>query len=213
MKDGFNWRCAPGGFSVKSVYDKLCAYGESNSGFTTECLSSLRFMWKSGTLGNIQVFGWRLIHSRLQTRDELFKRHVISGQHNHGCPLCLHHNENHTQLFLYCQVTKEVWLSIFAWVRLAGFYSSVSVYDHLSWFVSIMPGGIKKSRKTLIWLSVVRAIWLIRNDILFNGRLQGSREIVVVAKSLAWEWLCAVKHGQCPLTHDEWNLCPLLALS
>ncbi|XP_058725463.1 uncharacterized protein LOC131596737 [Vicia villosa] len=171
------------------------------------------YVWKSDALGNIQVFAWRLLHSRLQTRDELFKRHVISGQHNLGFPLCSHQNESQFHLFLSCRVAKEVWLSIFDWVQVAGNFSSISVSDHLIWFVSVMSGGTRKNCKILIWLSVVRAIWLIRNDILFNGGLQGSREIVVVAKSLAWEWFCAVKHGQCSLTHDEWNSCPLLAFS
>lgn len=72
----------------------------------------------------------------------------------------------------------------------------VGISDHLLMFVSVMRGKVNKGFQGLIWLATVRAIWLTRNDILFKGENKGSRDIVILAKSLSWDWISARSLGK-----------------
>lgn len=127
---------------------------------------------------HFQIFAGRLLLSRLQTIDELAKRGLISGMHKLGCPLCLCENETHYHLFIVCHVAKEVWSFIFDWVQVEGNFYFPAVSNHLLWFASAMLARTRKNCRVLIWLSVVREIRLIENDILFNGGCKGVRRLL-----------------------------------
>lgn len=57
-----------------------------------------------------------ILHYRLQTRDGLDKRGVISSVYNLFFPECFGSNESHHHVFIACRVANDVWLSILEWV-------------------------------------------------------------------------------------------------
>lgn len=88
IQDKFTWWIDANDFSVKSTIIKLNSLLILDFPLDVESKLVLNCVWKSNISSNIQVFAWRLILKRLQTRDELAKREVISGVHNLVCPLC-----------------------------------------------------------------------------------------------------------------------------
>lgn len=61
-----------------------------------------------------------------------------------------------------------------AWMGFTYSKLSIDISYHLVVFDLAMPGKIKKDFPCLILLTIVRAIWLIQNDILFNDGIKGS---------------------------------------
>ncbi|XP_058776656.1 uncharacterized protein LOC131650976 [Vicia villosa] len=212
-QDEFVWWPSTSCFSVKSAFDRLSIGWDQALTLSVEKLAALKLIWKSKTPSNIQLFGWRLFHNRLQTRDELAKRCVLSGALNLACPLCLGFEETHTHLFLSCRVAAEVWKFIMEWVGVNLNPTILSIPEH---FLRFHSGVCRRDRNNLcsiiIWLSVVRAIWLVRNNIVFNGRGKGSREIFFMAKLLTWDWFYAAFSGELQLSVTSWMANPLQVL-
>lgn len=165
----FVWWSDSRGFSVKSAYLRLHSCVEQLFVSSSDLKVALKCVWKTIGPSNVQVFAWRLILNRLQTRDEFAKRGVISGAHSLVCPLCRRLEESHNHIFLHCIVVSQVWSSIFDWLWV----------NYI-----ILKGRVKRICRIFIWLAEERVVWLIRNDTLFNGGMKGVREIVLVVKSL-----------------------------
>lgn len=72
-----------------------------------------------------------------------------------------------------------VWLVILDWIDLSSFnIAGVDIIDHLFVFDYALRGRSKKNYIILIWLDVVRAVWLIRNNIFSSGESKGAWDIV-----------------------------------
>lgn len=67
----------------------------------------------------------------------------------------------------------------------------MDLLSYLIDFDNLLKGKIMKKLCLLLWLSVAWSIWFTRNDTLFKGGYKGEYDIVVLAKSLAWDWLGA----------------------
>lgn len=172
-------------FFIKSAFDRLYTFQDQILHFNHVLVSSLKLVWILNDPSNVQVFGWRLLHHRLQMRDELENWWVISGVHNLVCPLCLSPEETYLHFFIVFRVSTKVWSYILDWFGVNALSSILSIFYHLLLFESLMRRRAKKTYMILICLSFVRAIWLIPNDILLKGRVKRSRYIVLVAISLA----------------------------
>ncbi|XP_058786001.1 uncharacterized protein LOC131660717 [Vicia villosa] len=184
VADRFVWKWDSGGFSVKSAYANLMLFARSQMLLGLNDKKSLNCIWKTCVPFNVSLFSRRLILACLQTKDELVKRGVLTGNHCLACPLCLHHQESHLHLFVNCSVAEEVWTLIFGWMGFVYSKSNVGISEHLMLFVSALRGKVRKGFRGLIWLATVRAIWLSRNAILFKGGSKGSQDIVILAKSV-----------------------------
>ncbi|XP_058774320.1 uncharacterized protein LOC131648593 [Vicia villosa] len=195
VPDRFVWRWDSVGFSFKSAYANLmsCVRNQVLLGLSDK--KALNCIWKTFVPYNVSLFSWRLILARLQTKDELAKRGVLPWNHCLACPLCLRQEETYLHLFLNCSVAEEVWSLILDWMGYVYSKPSVGISDHMLLFVSALRGKVKKGLRGLIWLAIVRAIWLSRNAILFKGGIKESQDIVILAKCLSWDWLCARSLG------------------
>lgn len=87
--DTFIWRRQVAGFSIKFAYARLmndafsCSYLDDGLSHTRKLLR------KPNVLSKIQVFEWRFLLNRLQTRDELVNQGMLRGFQNLVCPLSL----------------------------------------------------------------------------------------------------------------------------
>lgn len=70
------------------------------------------------------------------------------------------------------------------WMGLSFSSLSFDISEQMLFSYSKMWRKVKINCQIRISLSVVRAIWLIKNDILFNGWINGSIEIISVVKAL-----------------------------
>ncbi|KAL5070395.1 hypothetical protein RYX36_021282 [Vicia faba] len=142
--------------------------------------SALRLLWSSNIQFNIQTFVTRFILNRLQTNVELAKWGVLSRHHNLVCLICLGLEESHMHLFIQCLAAVTVWHIIYNWLNLFVEDVDMSLVDHLFQFKKLMKEISGKKFRILIWMSTTLAIWLVRNDILFNGGIKEAEAILLL---------------------------------
>lgn len=129
---------------------------------------SLNSLWIPWVPRNIQLLGWRLIFSRLQTSDELAKRVILFCMHNLVYPFFLGPAEYHVHLFLICPINYRVWLIMLDWINIGPLFTCVGLLSHLMAFEIPLERKIKKIWFLLFWLFVVWFIWLIKIGSLFK---------------------------------------------
>ncbi|KAI5413040.1 hypothetical protein KIW84_057600 [Lathyrus oleraceus] len=118
IQDKFIWWIDVNGFLVTSAFIKLNLLLNPDSAMDAKSKLGLNCVWKSNVLSKIQVFAWRLILKRLQTRDELAKQRVISGAHSLVFQFCFDMEESHYHLFLHSPIIVDVCYYISDWMGL-----------------------------------------------------------------------------------------------
>lgn len=84
-KDEWIWRLEGEGlYTVNSSYVFL--QGQP----LEETDNAFKLIWTAPLPSNNKAFAWRLLLGRIQTRDNLLKRHVINGFEESLCPQCVH---------------------------------------------------------------------------------------------------------------------------
>lgn len=136
------------------------------------------------------MFTWRFFLNRLQTKDELEKRGIVSGSHYPICPLCFSESESHLHRFLLCPKVVLVWYKILDWISLGYLPPCGIILLHVTQFDKKLEINIKKEFRLFLWFATIRVIWLSRNDILFQRGQKDVNDLVSLTKSLSWEWVC-----------------------
>jgi hypothetical protein len=92
-------------------------------------------------------FAWQLLHNRIPTRSNLFKRPIIEAGEDRSCALCGEPEKSSMHLSIYCEVAKKVWKDI----------NFAFPHDVFSLLNDLMEAGGRKLRKglILIWNSVI----------------------------------------------------------
>lgn len=181
-KDCWFWtREREGIFTVKSAYEAIFF---KEIGDTEECFSLL---WKLLAPSNCLAFGWRVLLNRVQTKDNLIRRHVQLS--DCLCPLCSSHEETVMHLLFFCQHAWLVWSHVFKWLGI-NFVQPSSCKEHFVQFGGLLV-GIKKVGFMSIWVSVIWHIWQSRNEAVFRGGSLTPEEIFDNCRMRSWEWLRA----------------------
>jgi hypothetical protein len=152
QRDRFMWGLHQNGlFSVKSMYRALLG---------TQALSYNTFIWKLKLPLKIKVFLWHLYKGVVLTKDNLARR---QWQGDRKCYFCFS-NESIQRLFFYCHFAKFIRKIVHVSFNLS---SPTSIHNiFLDWLEGInrkLKSKIIVGASALCW-----AIWLSRNDIVFN---------------------------------------------
>lgn len=135
-------------------------------------------LWRDDVPSKALIFTWRLLLDRISTREELFKRGVLTSTRDLCCVLCFKEIETTTHLFCRCEFTKKVWRKIVSWIRL-----DVDVQDdvliNFFQFGELIKGRKRRELKHLLWIAVVYNLWVARNKVLFRGEVTNVRSIVM----------------------------------
>lgn len=86
--DSFKW-WRDAYFSVSAMTTRLLRLFAAGSRSFLHLEPFLKQMWRSYIPNKIKLFAWGFLLNILQTRDQLVKRGILSGQHNPVCLLCL----------------------------------------------------------------------------------------------------------------------------
>lgn len=152
--DEFRWNLhANGVSSVKSMYQALIHSDvpiDSNN------------LWKLKVPLKIKIFLWFSLQGVILTKDNMLKR---NWKGNSKCVFC-HEDETIAHLFFHCRVSRSVW----SMVQIASNLFSPRDATHMfgSWL-----RGVHKRLRALLMVGTVAscwAIWLCRNDIVFNRK-------------------------------------------
>ncbi|XP_058775765.1 uncharacterized protein LOC131650041 [Vicia villosa] len=103
------------GFTVASCYGR---YASLQTYFGPPCKFDEveGIVWKAGAPFKIKAFAWRLIATRLPTKDILLRRGIPFSFDNLKCSFCGLQSERRDHSFFACFLVKNIWLEIALWI-------------------------------------------------------------------------------------------------
>ena len=168
-KDRFRWNITSNGlFTVQSMYRSL---------LNNNAISGHRVIWQIKVPLKIKVFLWYLSKGVTLTKDNLAKRNWNGSK---LCSFC-GHNETIQHLFFDCQYARFLWRMVFCCFNI----KPPNNINHLlgSWVYG-MDNKVKKQMlvgaSALCW-----AIWLSRNDMVFN-KVSSKTYLQVLYRGTYW---------------------------
>lgn len=175
----------------------LCEWAEANSQ-NEESLVIPKQICKA-LPPKVSLLVWQACHNKLATKANLRRRGMLAEDRGMCC-LCNLSEENNDHLFLLCNRVRVLWESILrnediAWCCPASLLSVIEEWEHL-------PNSMDKLIWSLIPFSLIWAIWLGRNEIIFRGKtvnMQGIWDLHNIR--LAW-WIKNTWSG-CPYELDQ----------
>ncbi|KAF1881267.1 hypothetical protein Lal_00023303 [Lupinus albus] len=145
---------------------------------------------------------WRLFQNRIPTKDALLKRGVsLTNGGGLSCAFCNDHPESTNHLFSSCKLSYSLWQLIYNWLNIS-VVLLLNPCDHFTHHL-----GLVKNRKcwktwSVIWIATIWALWLARNDLIFNNINPSINKILDSAKVKSWLWI-KTQLGISSLLYDD----------
>ncbi|CAL5186226.1 unnamed protein product [Lathyrus oleraceus] len=210
--DKLIWWRDVGGFSVRNAFKRLYTLNMAISNGSDFRFCELKRLWKATIPWKVKLFGWRWILGALPTRKELWHRGVILGVEASLCPLCDLEEEFVGHLFLKCGKVKYIWKEVFSWFGLdfdvllgsSDIDTIVTGEGVLLFLSNSLDGRVKSSFFAFIWPLVCWSIWNARNSLVFEHSNWNVVEILLLIKSIGWDWISILSKGNIDITRDLW---------
>ncbi|KAI5436046.1 hypothetical protein KIW84_022476 [Lathyrus oleraceus] len=205
------WRDVEG-FSVRNAFKRLYSLNAGNHIGSEFRRCEIQRLWKAFIPCKVKLFGWRWILGALPTRKELSHRGVISGVEGSYCPLCELEEESVGHLFLKCCKVKTIWKDVLSWfgvvfddiLDLSDRGTIVTGEDVLLFLSNSLDGKLKSSFFAFIWPLVCWSIWNARNNLVFNHSIWNGVEILLIIKSVGWDWISILSKGSIDINRELW---------
>jgi hypothetical protein len=98
-------RCAGPQNSLRAAeLYRLCHFGGEQSAHAS-------FLWDGWAPSRVKFFAWLLVKSRIQTRDNLLRKTIVSVAEA-GCPMCTASMETASHLILHCPAAEKFWVAV-----------------------------------------------------------------------------------------------------
>lgn len=108
----------------------------------------------------IKIFGWKLLHQKLPTKDKLIKMGLHTQAH---CSLCNEEEENSTHLFYKCRFINLVWKHHETYINCHLFKRNIG--EDCKWILE--NDNDAQDRKLLILVTFWQ-VWKARNERIFK---------------------------------------------
>jgi hypothetical protein len=162
-------------------------------------------LWKSPAPSKVVAFAWKVLRNRIPTKVNLALRNVLGPDQNNLCTFCNRVEESSVHLFLHCDFTSSVWLSIMSWLD-RFFPTPPNLFVHWECWSGRERKKIGKKGLWLIWNSTVWALWKARNDKIFKGIIYTANEIADEIRVMSWRWfLSRMSVPSCLFYEWCWN--------
>lgn len=147
-------------------------------------------LWAAKVPSNAVALSWRVLNSRIPTMTELLRRNALPAGTSPTCSLCADDEESISHLFLHCNVGWRIWMKVYNWLGLSTVLCD-SVDHHF--LQHDVPGVRGKGRKAVssIWIATIRAIWNLRNGVIFRGESVDIERVLDGIQFRVWIWIKA----------------------
>jgi hypothetical protein len=191
-----------GEFSVNSTFDLVSELLGNRGSVHPDLLVAFKAVWKCPTPSKVQGFARLMLHDRIPTKVNLFRRKILTLPTDQVCVQCSNNDENLVHLLIYCPFARQVWEKIFSWTRL-NFCLPHSCVSILHLFAATQ--GNKKTRQgmIMIWCATVWVLWNQKNPIIFNNGASDLLGAVDEIKLVSWKWWIGKSKSQ-PCLLYEW---------
>lgn len=113
--DQFEWNNnTEHGFTI-NCYDMFKSK-LSGPPFNARIVKAFNQLWKVKVRPKFFFFGWKIIHNRLSTKNQLIKQGVTGVSGDLKCVFCLSEKECLSHLLGGCVVVSNVWKKVFEWI-------------------------------------------------------------------------------------------------
>ncbi|XP_071740799.1 uncharacterized protein [Rutidosis leptorrhynchoides] len=154
----------------------------------------VKIVWNPIVPSKIATFHWLAIQGGVQVKEFLSYRHCLRDSSDDKCVWCANYVESIEHLMLHCSYSYRVWSSLFNWWNFNWVIPSSIVDFSIEWNNGM---NIRASRFwALIGPATLWAIWLARNEVIFNGKYTCSTIIASRIKIKVFQWIVNAK--MCP---------------
>jgi hypothetical protein len=173
QEDRLIWRgTVKGTFSVKSAYyiqKEWETMQEAGCSSRQKASQVWKELWKLDVPNVDKVFFWRACKNILPTRENLFKRKIIS---DHSCPVCGIEEETISHILWQCPSAQDVW-SVGCRKFQKSFFPTTD-------FIKVAEGMLMKCdpEEFQLFVGIARRIWLRRNSLIHEEIFAHPNEIL-----------------------------------
>ncbi|XP_060195341.1 uncharacterized protein LOC132624602 [Lycium barbarum] len=138
------------------------------------------YMFRNATRTKAIFTLWLHFQDRLPTRERLLNWGMDIDA---GCMFCTAFLETRNHMFVECVFSQAVWTRLMQWLQNQN-YNARTWEQHLTWSLTHGKGKSQKSQIfKLVYTEGVHAIWLKRNQRVFEGQ---SRSVEQITKDVAF---------------------------
>lgn len=180
-----------GKFTSKSAYLFL-----NNSNCSKDAhFWKLIWQWKGPQ--RVKIFLWLVMHGKIKTREELFKRHILDKM---NCERCGHERENEMHALRDCFVAKRIWNCLIP-VNFRHHFFSFNLRDWLCF--NLGKTGINEvgDEWACLFGVAIWKIWFLRNQFLFSQKSPYCTHVVAEIKS----WAQDIQNARSTLSFGQSN--------
>ncbi|KAL9453582.1 hypothetical protein AB3S75_009233 [Citrus x aurantiifolia] len=180
-----------GKFTSKSAYLFL-----NNSNCSKDAhFWKLIWQWKGPQ--RVKIFLWLVMHGKIKTREELFKRHILDKM---NCERCGHERENKMHALRDCFVAKRIWNCLIP-VNFRHHFFSFNLRDWL--YFNLGKTGINEvgDEWACLFGVAIWKIWFWRNQFLFSQKSPYCTHVVAEIKS----WAQDIQNARSTLSFGQSN--------
>ncbi|XP_071729333.1 uncharacterized protein [Rutidosis leptorrhynchoides] len=145
-----------------------------------------QLVWNNRVPSKVAIFHWLACKQSIPVRDVLIRRHILPLNHSPLCIWCEEKPETSEHLLLHCPWTFKIWSALFQWWNINWVIPSSMLRFSADWYYGMGIGDRKFWR--LIGPATIWAIWLARNDFIFNGNYSCWSSIVRQIKIKVFIW-------------------------
>ncbi|GJN35428.1 hypothetical protein PR202_gb24205 [Eleusine coracana subsp. coracana] len=142
-----------------------------------------KFIWENRAPPKVKFFGWLLVQDRIQTRQNLLKKHCIDSE---SCELCSTQVESSVHLIARCAFAAGFW----RWIGVQIGEEDVSAL----WRVHV-PHSIPAAHSNAFLLLCCWRLWKHRHDVVFRLLPPSSARLFAGCREDAELWTCRLPHS------------------
>ncbi|XVF82029.1 hypothetical protein PTKIN_Ptkin16aG0010100 [Pterospermum kingtungense] len=143
-------------------------------------------LWGSSASPKVINFCWRVLRMRIAVKMELANRNLLNMD-NALCVFCKVEVESIEHLFFQCKFSWNLWMYWASFWGIVWCTPSKPVVFFLSWPDAIPEGQCDKLWRMMFFFTTW-TLWLVRNDMVFNGSSPAFENVVDLCKYRLATW-------------------------